>query len=60
MLPHPNDPDEPVTTGEVEVRNVANSSKSLAAEALIFSSLRKKLLNAEIGKEGEGEGEGEG
>jgi len=56
LLPHPNDPDEPVTTREVEVRNVANSSKSLAAEALIFSSLRKKLLDAEIGKEGEGEG----
>jgi len=50
MLPHPNDPDEPVTVADIEDKSIANEPLSQTAESLIFSSFRKKLLNADIGR----------
>ena len=49
MLPHPNDPDEPVTVADIEDKSIANEPLSQTAESLIFSSFRKKLLDADIG-----------
>ena len=50
MLPHPNDPDEPVTVADIEDKSIANEPLSQTAESLIFSSFRKKLLDADIGR----------
>ena len=49
MLPHPNDPDEPVTVADIEDKSIANEPLSQTAESLIFSSFRKKRLDADIG-----------
>ena len=49
MLPHPNDPDEAVTVADIEDKSIANEPLSQTAESLIFSSFRKKLLDADIG-----------
>lgn len=50
LLPHPNDPEEPVTAADVELRVDAPDANSVAGEIAV-SNIRKKLKNLSFGGE---------